>query len=239
MQQPATRTDGHDALAQRIQIMTTIKILFITLTVALLNLAIPAYATQMTQNKSPITIFAIFHDEVPYDKRQTAYTENIFPFIKDFEGFTGRQVNIVFDRNAPPYSNFNYKSDDLQKLMRQWNDLSTDYLAKRRTEGFSIAPLDRVLLITNGVINGSPLTVATAGVALQPGRAAIASLIQVQNIAHELGHTFNANHEAGEVLYNGWWCETFMFPPLPLRYSCFRFSEENKTRINYYLKAYN
>jgi hypothetical protein len=219
--------------------MTTIKILIITLTAALLNLAIPAYANQITQNKSPITIFAIFHDEVPQNIRDTAYAENFLPFIKDFEGFTGRQVNIVFDRNSPPYSNFNYKSEDLQKLMHQWNDLSTDYLAKRRAEGFLITPLDRVLLITNGAINGNPLIAGTAGVALQPGKAAIASLIQVQNIAHELGHTFNASHEAGEVLYNVWWCETFMFPPLPFRYSCFRFSGENKTRINDYLKAYN
>lgn len=219
--------------------MTTIKKLIITLTATLLNYATPAYATQITQTKSPITIFAIFHDEVPEEKRNTAYTESIFPFIKDFEGFTGRKVNTVFDRSIPPYSNFNYKSDDPDKVIREWRDLSTTYLSKKRTDGFPTAPLDRVLLITNGFINGNLLIGGTAGVTHQPGKAAIASLVTVQNIGHELGHTFNASHEAGEVLYNGWWCETFMFEPLPFRYSCFRFSEENKTRINDYLKAYN
>ena len=219
--------------------MTPIKTLIIILTATFLTYAIPGYATQANQSKSPITLFAIFHDEVPQDKRNTAYAENILPFIKDFEGFTGRQVNVLFDRNSPPYSNFNYKSDDLGKVMREWEDLSTAYLSKKGAEGFPTAPLDRVLLITDGVINGSSLIAGTAGVAHQPGKAAIASLIAVQNIGHELGHTFNASHEAGEVLYNGWWCETFMFVPLPFRYSCFRFSEENKTRINDYLKSYN
>lgn len=96
---------------------------------------------------------------------------------------------------------------------------------------------DRVLLITNDFISGSPIFGGTGGYATSLGFAAIASLDYKQIIGHELGHTFNAVHEEGEVLYNGWWCETFMFDPLPLRSNCFVFSEENRKRIKAYVDS--
>lgn len=191
------------------------------------------------QDKNPVTIYAIFHDEVSEEKRQASYQKNIRPFIEEFESFTGRKVSVVFDRNTLPYSNFDYKHDDLDTVMKRWERLATDYRAKRNAEGFPLGSLDRVLLITDGMINGSAAFIGTAGVAQQPGRFAIASLSFTQNIGHELGHTFDASHDEGEVLYNGWWCETFMFTPLPLRSSCLKFSEANKARINNYLNKYN
>ena len=92
-------------------------------------------------------------------------------------------------------------------------------------------------MITNDFINGGPVFGGVGGIANEPGPAAIASLDFKQTIGHELGHTFNAVHKEGEVLYNGWWCETFMFEPLPLRSNCFVFSEGNRKRIKDYVDS--
>lgn len=185
----------------------------------------------------PLRIFAIYHDDVPESKRMTLYTEYIRPFTAEFERITGRKIHVILDKNRPPYSNFIYKNENHQTSIDEWRRLA--WLYKKEisdNKEYRLSRNDRILLITNNFINGGPLLGGVGGVANgQPGYAAIASLELKQIIGHELGHTFDADHEEGEVLYNGWWCETFMFPPLPLRSNCFVFSEGNRKRIKDYV----
>jgi hypothetical protein len=185
---------------------------------------------------NPFRIFAIYHDDVPLTKKASVQADYIQPFTTEFEKITGRKISVIFDENRPPYSNFNYKNDDENKALDEWRELARRYKSERRNDvGYS--GNDRILLITNDFINGSPVFGGVGGIALLPGNAAIASLDFKQAIGHELGHTFNAVHEEGEVHYNGWWCETFMFPPLPIRSNCLTFSEGNKKRIKDYVES--
>jgi hypothetical protein len=186
---------------------------------------------------NPLRIFAIYHDDVPESKRSLVAAEYIRPFTTEFESITGRKIHVIFDKNRPPYSNFNYKNEDHKKSIDEWRRLAWLYKKERNdNKEYLVSSNDRILLITNDFINGGPVFGGVGGVANgQPGYAAIASLDFKQVIGHELGHTFNADHEEGEVLYNGWWCETFMFPPLPIRSNCLVFSEENRKRIKEYV----
>jgi len=170
---------------------------------------------------SPIRLFAIFHDDVPAAKRSTTYVDHIRPFTAEFENITGRKIQVIFDRNRPPYTNFNYKSEDQSNMFEGWKKLAWEYRKLRHD-------LNEFPISSNGGVGG---------IANEPGTAAIASLDFKQAIGHELGHTFNAAHKEGDVLYNGWWCETFMFEPLPLRSNCFVFSEGNRKRIKDYVDS--
>ncbi|UZE11926.1 hypothetical protein [Pseudomonas sp. B21-053] len=187
---------------------------------------------------NPFRLFVLFHDDVPESKRSTAYVENIRPFTTEFEKITSRKIHPVFDRSRPPYTNFHYKAEEPKAMFDRWNELTWNYRKERHDSNeFRFSRNDRVLLITNDFINGSPLFGGMGGIATQPGNSAIASLDFKQIVGHELGHTFNAVHEEGEVLYNGWWCETFMFEPLPLRSNCYVFSEGNGKRIKAYVDS--
>ncbi|MGL6243894.1 hypothetical protein [Pseudomonas sp.] len=193
----------------------------------------------LTDNiEDPFRLFVLFHDDVPESKRSTVYVEHIRPFTAEFEKITGRQISVVFDRSRPPYTNFNYKAEDHKAMFERWKKLTWTYRAERHDSNeFLFSRNDRILLITNDFINGSPLFGGTGGIATQPGNSAIASLDYKQIVGHELGHSFNAIHEDGEVLYNGWWCETFMFEPLPFRSNCYVFSEANKKHIKAYVDS--
>jgi hypothetical protein len=211
--------------------------------VATLSINISAHALNDNQLKddplNPIRIFVIFHDDVPESKRSSTYVDRIRPFVIEFKRITGRHISVVFDRNRPPYTNFNYKSDDQQKMFEQWKKLAWAYKKERHDNNeFLSSRNDRILLITNDYINGSSLIGGVGGLATQPGHSAIASFEQGQAIAHELGHTFNARHEDSEVLFKGWWCETFMFPEsFVLRSNCYVFSKTNENRIKAYVDS--
>ena len=211
--------------------------------VAILSINISAHALSDNTLKddplNPIRIFVLFHDDLPESKRSSSYADRIRPFVTEFKRITGRNISVVFDRNRPPYTNFNYKSDDHQKMFEQWKNLAWAYKKERHDNNeFLSSRNDRILLITNDYINGSPLMGGTGGLATQPGHSAIASFERGQTIGHELGHTFNAHHDDSEVLYNGWWCETFMFPTtFPLRSNCYVFSEANRKRIKTYVDS--
>jgi hypothetical protein len=188
--------------------------------------------------KDPFRLFVLFHDDVPESKRSTAFVQNIRPFTAEFEKITGREISVIFDRDRPPYTNFNYKAEDHKSMFERWKKLTWTYRAERHDSNeFLFSRNDRILLITNDFINGSPLFGGTGGVATQPGNSAIASLDFNQTVGHELGHSFDAIHEEGEVLYNGWWCETFMFEPLQFRSNCQVFSEGNRKRIKAYVDS--
>ncbi|SEM61064.1 hypothetical protein SAMN04487857_103188 [Pseudomonas sp. ok272] len=219
---------------------STLKTLFSITSAALINFGAftsNAHSALIDDPLDPIRIFAIIHDDVPTAKRTSLYTEYLQPFISEFENITGRKAHVFIDQDRPPYTHFNYKNEDPAKSLEQWVNLAWEYAKERHNTGFLESLNSRYILITNDFINGGPVFGGTGGFARRPGAAAIASLDFKQTVGHELGHTFNAVHEEGEVLYNGWWCETFMFPPLPLRSNCLVFSDGNRKRIKDYVDS--
>lgn len=80
---------------------------------------------------NPVRLYAIFHDDVPTSKRTSAFVEHIRPFTVEFEKITGRKIHVIFDQDRPPYTSFNYKSNDHDKMFDGWHKLAWDY--KKRT----------------------------------------------------------------------------------------------------------
>jgi len=199
-----------------------------------------SFATSLLDDPdNPIRLFALFHDDVPEHKKNSIYGAQIRPFIDEFEKITNRKIRVIYDERRPPYTNFNYHSEDHNKMFEDWKSLAWQYKIERHEKNeFHFSRNDRILLITDTFINGTPILGGVAGLASRPGYSAIASLHYGQTIGHELGHTFNAVHEHSEVFYNGWWCETFMTPtPLILRSNCLVFSEANQNRIKTYVDS--
>ena len=197
-----------------------------------------AHSTLIDDPANPIRIFAIIHDDVPQSKRNRLHAEYLQPFITEFENITGRRVHVIMDQDRHPYTNFSYKNEYPSQALDQWAKLAWEYEKERYNNNeFPVSSNNRFVLITNDFINGGPVFGGTGGYAYIPGGFAIASLDFTQTVGHELGHTFNAVHEEGEVHYNGWWCETFMFPSLPLRSNCLVFSEANRKRIKDYVDS--
>lgn len=181
---------------------------------------------------NPIRIYAIFHDDIPESKRKSIHGTFIWPFTEELERITGRKANVIFDEQKPPYSNFDYRSEDHDEVIFRWEKLAMEYRLKReKDKEFKRSKHDRVLLITQDGINQRVGGIIVS----QPGHSLIASIRSRQAVGHELGHSFDAGHSDGAVHYNGWWCETFMYPSLSLRYSCLVFSERNRERIKAYV----
>ena len=111
-----------------------LKQLVTLITALMINLS--AHALNISKNLeddpvNPIRIFAIFHDDVPAAKRSATYVDYIRPFTVEFENITGRKIHVVFDRNRPPFTNFNYKSEDQTKMFEGWKRLAWEYKKQR------------------------------------------------------------------------------------------------------------
>ena len=221
------------------KLSTALYALICTLTINLNSLAMTETDTPNQEDGATLTIFAIYHDDVPAAKKSTIHSDYIEPFTKEFESITGRKIRVIVDQDKPPYSNFDYRKSNTSETILEWLTLSNRYKQERDENNESLYSYnDRVILITNNLLAGSSLLGGTAGIAFAGTPAAIASLGSKRTLGHELGHTFNAIHADGEIKYNGWWCETFMYTPrLPLRADCNVFSQSNRQRIKTYVDS--
>ena len=188
-----------------------------------------------TPRKRSITIFVVIHDDVPSSKRTTIYQDYFLHLKTELESFIERDVHFILG-SGKPYSSFDYKDDDLEKALNRWETLGFQYLGDARKEGFATDELTQVVLITNDPINDKHAGAALTHSPLSMGKFAIASLATYQVPAHEIGHLLGARHKDFEVLYNGWWGETYMAPqPMLIRSNSYRFSSANRQNIKNYL----
>jgi hypothetical protein len=186
------------------------------------------------QQKKPITIIAIIHDDVTKSAQETIYADHFYPFINELESFTGRKFNVIFGKGAP-YSEFDYKGNDPLKILQRWEGHGYKYIEKLKNQGHQFG-LALVILLTHDPINEKTLGAALIHAPTYTGNFAIASLTGYINVGHEIGHLLGAKHEDSEVQYNGWWCETYMTPGRdPLKSICYRYSPANRENIKRYL----
>lgn len=181
-----------------------------------------------------LTVWAFVHDElseISDEQLQKDYFDN---WLTEMGEIVPIPVKVIFRRNAPGLTDIDYRQKGPSASLSAWADAS---FAWRRTHNSAGGLVDNkyLLLIRDvlGTLDNEPI----AGLAYQTGHAAIASLKAYATAGHELGHTLSATHEQSQVNFNGWFCETYMFPSrFGLRSNCYRYSDENRANIANYLK---
>lgn len=156
----------------------------------------------------------------------------------ELENISGRKVELIEIEKeiAPELYTFNYMSKSHDDAIHRWKEAVTQFL-KRTSQ--STSPLDKFTLLTyHPVVASSILGVADR----TGGQFAIASTVEYRITAHEIGHMLGAEHDAGEIIYDGWWSETTMRPfdeDSPYRTASHRFSDKNRALIKTYLSQFD
>ncbi|WP_311884427.1 MULTISPECIES: reprolysin-like metallopeptidase [unclassified Pseudomonas] len=190
---------------------------------------------QETQKKD-IRIVAILHNDIPQSKRKTLYADYFQPLVKELESFTGRKVDVIF-KTGEPHSSFYYKRDPVE-AMELWIPFCNRLMEiMEEEEGYDFDDeLTKFILVTNNALDGGTYGVASMDLSPTTGTAAIASLETYSCIGHEIGHLLGATHDDSEILFNGWFAETYVVPQRNnLRSNSYTFSSANRQNILNYL----
>ncbi|WP_462401648.1 hypothetical protein [Pseudomonas sp. Marseille-QA0332] len=152
-------------------------------------------------------------------------------WLDEMRSFTHHPIELVFRRDVPGITDMDYTGLGSQQILERFTE-ELGFRSANRPFSF----LDKHLLLTRGVYDRTGLNYS-AGLARYKGTTAIASLDAYSAPAHEIGHLLGATHEQAELRFNGWVCETYTHPRVPLRSNCYRYSDANRSNIVDYLRA--
>lgn len=202
----------------------------LALTTALL-ISATAVAADIKAQKEPLFIQVFIHDDVSHAVEDI--NKDYFSWlIKDTESFTGRKVYLKFTQDEPSLTDFPYQGDDLDSILWEWKTVVNGYIEQHHLPR---SALRKYLLLTNGKINPGTLGIADSHKKV----TAIASLSSYLAPAHELGHLLGGTHEASEILYRPWPCETNLDPNRTVGLAvCYLYSDGNKRLIADYLNEF-
>ncbi|MFM9381148.1 hypothetical protein [Pseudomonas sp. UV AK001] len=188
--------------------------------------------------KEPLSLIVFIHKDLEDYSKDELYDRHFSWFAEEMENISGRKMLIVLVRpsDAEEFSNHPYQNVDASISLKTWK-LKIDNYRNSRTPERRDPRFNKFLLLTR-----HPINVKVLGIARRPGYVGIAATKEASTPAHEVGHMFNAVHEDGEVLYNGWWSETVMRETdefSGLRHDANRFSDKNRENIRAYLDSEN
>lgn len=173
-----------------------IKILTLSLLTGLAAQAASAdTSVQKKHNKRPLVLNLALHDELSAKEVADLTPTYLSWFIEDLSSITGRDVQIVWIKNKPGYTDINYRLGDAEKTMLEWDNRVADLVLSERLDR---SKLNKFVLITRH--DPAP---DVYGKAYLGKRSAIASLTQKRTIAHEVGHLLSATHDDGQLLPGG------------------------------------
>lgn len=190
------------------------------------------YHAAFVNADSALTVWVFPHDELVDISNEQLRLDYFDPWLAEMREITDLPVQIRFQRNVPGLTDLDYHADDPSQSLAAWSDAAWTWRRQQNAPGGVLH--NKYLLLTRLPLDPGN---ETLGLAHQTGHAAIASIHSYATPGHELGHTLSATHEAAEVNFNGWFCETYMFPTrLNVRSNCYRYSEENRANIARYLR---
>ncbi|WP_095151671.1 reprolysin-like metallopeptidase [Pseudomonas sp. Irchel s3b5] len=181
----------------------------------------------------PITLTVFLHEDLK-DQNLNLLCSHYFDWLEDhITVISGRDMNTEFIKpsDAPGISSIDYKTEDLQHLLKKFNAEVVLYV--KNTNGSFENAIHKYMLLTRDIINET-----TLGVAASPGAFAVASITDYFTAAHELGHMLGASHEdSGDVT-------TYHGPVKSLMHATAgdvgaRFSQINEDNIRRYLGQYD
>jgi hypothetical protein len=191
----------------------------------------PERAASTEQRLLPIVLTLFLHDQLTAAQIAELDSGYITWFANDLELITGRKVEVVKTRNAPGYTDFDYRLGDADKSLYEWDQRVIDFTVHN---ALPRSKRHKYVLVTP-----DDLTLLVQGIAGLGKRSAIASLTAYRNIAHEVGHTLGASHTDGQFhataapapCITNMFVEDFFFLK-----NCWRYSEEAAQVIRDYLK---
>jgi hypothetical protein len=183
-----------------------------------------------------IRLHVVIHDDVPAPVVQRLDADYLQPWLLEMERTTGREVELHTSRNLPGITDIAYRQVDRKFALSSLARLNEQFWRQRRDGAWNYR-VDKTLLVVQGTVAPSDASGnELVGEARFQGDAAWASVQTFSAVGHELGHLFGATHENAEVLYNGWFCETYTYPArLNVRSNCYRYSDSNREAIRAYL----
>lgn len=186
--------------------------------------------------KEPLALLVFMHKDLAGYNKDDLYDKHFSWLVDEMENISGRKmlVRLISPSEAQDLSDHPYENYDESASLREWATKVSKHNQARPRKGLN-PKFNKYLLLTRYPINSQVL-----GVAYRPGSVGIASIEKTGAAAHEVGHMFNATHEDGEILYNGWWSETIMTPSgefTRFRSDAERFSDKNRKNIRNYLNG--
>lgn len=178
-----------------------------------------------------LVVTVYLHDELADLGEHTIRADYFDHWLKEMRSFTHHPIELIFRRRVPDITDIDYQGLSSKDILGRFTQ-EIGYL--RDIPPFS--HMRKHLLLTRGVYDRSGLNY-NAGLASYKGTTAIASLDAYSAPAHELGHLLSATHEDAELKFNGWVCETYTHPRVPLRSNCYRYSDANRANIADYLRV--
>lgn len=195
-----------------------------------LALAAMFHATFVGADHRPLSVWVFPHDELADISDEQLRQDYFANWLAEMREIMDIPIEIHFQRQTPGLTDLAYREMDGSSALSAWADATGAWRRQQNNPGGMI----RYLLLTRSPLDEEGTTL---GLAHQTGNAAIASIHSYATAGHELGHTLSATHEASEVLFNGWFCETYMFPTrLSIRSNCYRYSDTNRENIATYLR---
>lgn len=158
--------------------------------------------------------------------------------VTELKTISGRQVELIeIDKKAAPeLYNFSYISTTFKDAISRWRDAVNQF---RKRTSLPSSPLDKFILLTrHWVVPGSGLGVADR----LGGQFAIATTTPYKVAGHEIGHMLGADHDGGDIIYDGWWSETpmrILEADSEWRTDSYRFSDKNRKLIKMYLNQFD
>ncbi len=176
-----------------------------------------------------ITVYP--HDELAGISDQQLHDDFFQHWLDEMRSFTQHPIEVIFQRAIPGLTDIDYGAMTATQVL---DAFTQEIDVQRSARPFSF--MNKDLLLTMDSYDRSGLTFV-AGLAHPSGTTAIASMTTYAVAGHEIGHMLSATHENARTDFNGWFCETYMFPArIVLRSNCYRYSEQNRAAIADYLK---
>ncbi|HXP01908.1 MAG TPA: hypothetical protein VN813_15505 [Luteibacter sp.] len=182
---------------------------------------LPSFA----DSTAPLAIRIFLHEELRSTQARSIHAGYVAWWLRDMETVVlpGEKIEVTY---LQPVRGISDLPIGTEGTIADW---ARNVVAYRNSRGLRATWRNKYMLVTQRIAVPGRL-----GTALPASGAAIASLSGPYSvIAHELGHTFGAEHALAETRMGKWWgCRTTMSSPhLPLLANCYEYSTANMTSI--------
>ncbi|KIY41696.1 hypothetical protein TZ03_06200 [Pseudomonas sp. 10-1B] len=170
-----------------------------------------------------VTIFP--HDELANVSDESIHKDYVQPWLEEMRKISNHSIEIIFKRDVAGITDIPYEQMSPEETV--------NIFAKAAHPQFR---WQKAILLARNPFGLNSERIETFGLAMIGHPYAIASLAAYSTLGHEQGHTMNATHEAAELRYTPWPCESYVYPNRnPLRSNCYRYSDQNRATISNYL----